>query len=124
MQDAHKDLDQDNVVEQVEQDHQDPGARASVREVELETPIERGTSAPITRLTLRRPDAGSLRGLSLMDLAQLDVTALQRLLPRIASPMITAADVRKLDPADLFSLGAEVAGFLLKKQDLQDFQGR
>lgn len=97
--------------------------RQTMREVELETPIKRGDAAPITRLTLRRPDSGSLRGLSLLDLAQLDVTALQRLLPRITTPVITAADVRQLDPADLFSIGAEVAGFLLKKSDLQDFQG-
>ena len=110
-----------NELDQVEHE---VSARADVREIELESPIERGTAAPITRLTLRRPDAGALRGLSLMDLAQLDVTALQRLLPRISSPMITAADARKLDPADLFSIGAEVAGFLLKKKDLQDFQGR
>src|SRR5690606_1229803 len=103
-----------------------PEASQKAREntVELDQPIRRGDAPAITALTLRRPDAGSLRGVSLMELAQLDVNALQKVLPRICTPLITSADVRGLDPADLFALGAEVARFLTQKKDLEAFQGQ
>jgi len=80
--------------------------------VTLDTPIQRGEQT-IASITLRKPKSGELRGCSLSDLAQLDVAALGRLLPRISSPTLTTADVDNLDPADLMKLGAEVVGFLL-----------
>lgn len=80
--------------------------------VTLDTPITRGEQT-ITAITLRKPKSGELRGCSLSDLAQLDVAALARLLPRISEPTLTASDVDNLDPADLMKLGAEVVGFLL-----------
>lgn len=92
--------------------------------VVLDVPIKRSNGQDIAEVSLRRPDAGSLRGVSLLDLAHLDVNALQKILPRIATPTITAADVRQLDPADLFALGAEVASFLAQKKDLEAFQGQ
>lgn len=83
--------------------------------VSLQTPIPRKGGA-ITELTLRKPAAGELRGLSLVDLMKMDVNELTILLPRISQPTITADDVRKLDPADLVELGGAVVGFLLKKE--------
>lgn len=80
--------------------------------IELDTPIQRGEQT-ITHVSLRKPKSGELRGCSLSDLAQLDVAALARLLPRISEPTLTSADVDNLDPADLMKLGAEVVGFLL-----------
>jgi hypothetical protein len=85
--------------------------------VTLEEPIQRGEQV-ITTLTLRRPKAGELRGISLTDLAQLDVGALARLLPRISEPTLTSADVDNLDPADIMKLGTEVVGFLLPSETL------
>lgn len=41
----------------------------------LETPIRRGDQV-ISSLTLRKPDAGTLRGIKLADLLQMDVGAL------------------------------------------------
>lgn len=80
--------------------------------ITLDTPIQRGEQT-ITAITLRKPKSGELRGCNLTDLAQLDVAALARLLPRISEPTLTSADVDALDPADLMKLGAEVVGFLL-----------
>lgn len=85
--------------------------------ITLDTPLTRGDQT-IGFITLRKPNAGELRGLSLSDLLQMDVTALQRVIPRIASPMLTEADVAGMDPADLMQCGAKVAGFLLPKGTL------
>jgi len=85
----------------------------------LETPIKRGDQE-ITVITLRKPGSGELRGVSLMDLMRMDVTALHTVLPRITEPTLTAADVSKLDPADLVQIATEVTGFLLTKRDKAD----
>lgn len=86
----------------------------SLSDIELDAPISRGDQL-ITTLQLRRPNAGELRGIKLADLLQMDVSALALLLPRISSPALTAADVGKLDPADLVSIATEVGGFFLSK---------
>lgn len=80
----------------------------------LETPIRRGDQV-ITSLTLRKPDAGTLRGIKLAELLQMDVGALTTLLPRISTPTLTAADAAKLDPVDLVALATEVGNFFLTK---------
>lgn len=80
----------------------------------LDEPIVRG-SQTITKVTLRRPKSGELRGVTLSDLVNLDVTALSRVLPRISSPTLTEQDVANLDPADLVQLGGIFSGFLMTK---------
>jgi len=87
--------------------------------VTLDTPIRRGDTT-IAQITLRRPKAGELRGIALTDLLQLDVTALQTVLPRISAPTLLKQDVAELDPADLVQLGTRVAGFLLPRSALAD----
>jgi len=82
--------------------------------VTLETPITRGDQL-IEEIQLRKPQSGELRGVSLVDLLQMDVTALQTVLPRITSPLLTPHDVGQLDPADLVQLGGIVSTFLLPK---------
>jgi len=82
--------------------------------VTLDAPIKRGEET-ITALTLRQPSAGELRGVSLLDLAQLDVTALHKVLPRITTPTLTEHDISRLCPADLLAIGAEMAGFFARK---------
>lgn len=82
--------------------------------ITLDTPIKRGDQT-ITAISLRKPNAGELRGLNLTDLLQMDVSALQRVLPRISSPSLTEVDVSGMDPADLLQCGSVVAGFLLPK---------
>lgn len=87
--------------------------------IPLDTPIVR-ENTKITEVTLTKPNAGALRGTTLMALSQMDVAALEIVLPRVSTPTLTAHEVRNLDPADLMALGIEVASFLLPKSALTD----
>ncbi|WP_227473304.1 phage tail assembly protein [Paraburkholderia eburnea] len=80
----------------------------------LDTPITRGGQT-IEKITLRKPSAGELRGVSLAELVNLDVSALSKVLPRITTPTLTEFDVAQLDPADLVQLGGMFMGFLTPK---------
>lgn len=80
----------------------------------LDTPIRRGTTS-IDSITLRKPNSGELRGVSLAELLQMDVNSLVKVIPRITTPTLTAIEVTSMDPADLFALGTKVSGFLLQK---------
>jgi len=82
--------------------------------ITLDTPITRGEQI-IETIILRKPQVGALRGTSLAALVNLDVDALQRVLPRITTPTLTEAEIAQLDPADLVQLGGAFAGFLLPK---------
>lgn len=79
--------------------------------ITLDTPIKRGETT-IEKVTLRKPNAGELRGTSLQALVNLDVDALSKVLPRITQPTLTEAEVARMDPADLVQMGATFAGFL------------
>lgn len=80
----------------------------------LDTPITRGEKT-LSEIVVRKPDAGSLRGASLNDLLHMDVNALIVVLPRLTSPVLTAVEINRMDPADLLQLGGAVASFLLPK---------
>jgi len=82
--------------------------------ISLETPIRRGDQM-IDEIQLRKPASGELRGVTLVDLLQMDVTALQTVLPRLTMPTLTPHDVAQMDPADLLQLGGGISGFLLPK---------
>jgi len=82
--------------------------------INLDTPIIRGEQK-IDQVTLRKPMSGELRGVTLSDLAQMDVLALRKVLPRISTPSLTDIEVGRMDPADLFQCGLAIAGFLLQK---------
>lgn len=90
-----------------------------LRSVTLDTPIIKGNET-IAFLQLRKPKAGELRGLSLVDVGQLKVDALIKLLPRIAIPTITEADAANMDLADQLACGAEIGSFLLQKSKHAD----
>ena len=83
--------------------------------VELDTPIKRNQEE-VAKLTLRKPMAGELRGVSLADVINLDVDSITKVLPRISNPTVTEQEVREMDPADLTACGSEIAGFLLQKR--------
>ncbi|ACO79883.1 Phage P2 GpE-like tail protein [Azotobacter vinelandii CA] len=87
---------------------------STTKTITLDTPIQRGEQI-ITSVELRKPDAGSLRGVSLTDVLRMDVNALITVLPRISTPALTQPELMRLDPADLVQLGSEVAAFLLPK---------
>lgn len=96
-------------------------ANPDVHVIELDYPIKR-SSGEIAKLSIRKPKAGALRGVTLMALAQLDVQALKVILPRICDPSIAPVEIDNLDPADLMAVGATVASFFLSKADKSAFQ--
>lgn len=89
--------------------------------VQLDYPIKSAGDQEITTVTVIKPIAGALRGLSLTDLLRLETNALSQILPRVTQPMLVKQDVEKLDPADLVQLGTAVVGFLVPKADRADF---
>ncbi|PBJ21170.1 Phage tail protein E [Pseudomonas ogarae] len=82
--------------------------------VTLDTPIIRGKTI-IDSITLRKPQSGELRGVHLVDLLNMDVATLIKILPRISAPGITAPEAASMDPADLLACGSKISGFLLQK---------
>ena len=82
--------------------------------VHLDTPIIRGKTV-IDSITLRKPQSGELRGVQLVDLLNMDVATLIKILPRLSAPGITAPEAASMDPADLLACGSKISGFLLQK---------
>lgn len=82
--------------------------------VTLDTPISRGKTT-INTLNLRKPQSGELRGIQLIELLNMDVATLIKILPRITSPSITAPEAAGMDPADLLACGSKISAFLLQK---------
>ncbi len=91
----------------------------NLKTVELDDPIKRG-NVVIDSVDVRKPSAGELRGVSLMDVAQMDVLALRKVLPRITNPSLTDAEVGQLSLADMMQFGVIVSAFLLTKQQKAD----
>jgi hypothetical protein len=89
--------------------------------IDLDQPIKRD-GQEIGSITLRKPAAGELRGLLLLNVLNMEVDTLATLLPRIATPTIHKAEVLAMDPADILAAGIEIAGFLQQKGKLTDSQ--
>lgn len=79
--------------------------------VTLEKPIKRGEQE-ITEVTLIKPQAGTLRGVSLAAVANSEVDALIKVLPRMTAPSLTEQELGALDLPDLVALAGKVVGFL------------
>ncbi|ACS85888.1 phage tail assembly protein [Musicola paradisiaca] len=88
-------------------------AEVTVQEnvISLHTPIKRGETL-IESVTLLKPTAGTLRGIGLAALANADVEALIKVLPRMTTPSLTEADVMAMDLSDLLLFAGKVIGFL------------
>lgn len=84
----------------------------NIRIVELENPIIRGTES-ITQITLRKPNVGTLRNLSLQDVLKWQVEATNILLTRITAPSLSIADLNGMDIGDYTSLAVELTNFLV-----------
>lgn len=78
--------------------------------VTLEEPLPRG-EGPVSTVTVRRPGAGELRGLTIRDIQTGDVNTMLALIPRITDPVITAPEAEALDPVDLLALTGAISGF-------------
>lgn len=70
----------------------------------------------IKEVLLRKPKARALRGLSLVNLLQLDVNSIATVAPRITTPSMTENDVFELDPADLTKLSTAIIGFFVEAE--------
>ena len=79
--------------------------------VTLENPIKRGEQV-IEKITLMKPNAGTLRGVSLADVARSEVDALIKVLPRMTYPALTEHEVMRLEASDLILFAGKVVGFL------------
>ncbi|KLR66122.1 phage tail assembly protein [Enterobacter hormaechei] len=77
----------------------------------LDNPVMRGEQK-IEQVTVTKPNAGTLRGVSLASLASSDVDALIKVLPRMTYPALTEHEIARLDASDLMQFAAEVIGFL------------
>lgn len=94
---------------------------SDTQKIQLETPIKRGESE-IAAIEIRKPMAGSLRGVSLRALLDFETDAIIKVLPRISEPPLTEAECGRLDPADLVQSGAAIAYFLVSKRALEQAQ--
>ncbi|EMD4939284.1 phage tail assembly protein [Escherichia coli] len=72
--------------------------------ITLDNPVKRGEQV-IEQVTLMKPNAGTLRGVSLAAVANSEVDALIKVLPRMTAPMLTEQEVAALELPDLVALG-------------------
>jgi hypothetical protein len=79
--------------------------------VTLDKPIKRAGQT-IEKVTLIEPNAGTLRGVSLAAVAQSEVDALIKVLPRMTYPALTTQELTAMNLPDMLSLAAKVIGFL------------
>lgn len=86
-------------------------ADPNITAVELESPIKRGENS-ITVIEVRKPNVGSLRGLSLQNVLQWDVNTMTTLLTRITSPVLNESEIRNMDIPDFTALNVAVTDFL------------
>ncbi|MGK3632189.1 phage tail assembly protein [Enterobacter cloacae] len=77
----------------------------------LDNPVMRGEQK-IEQVTLTKPNTGTLRGVSLAALANSDVDALIKVLPRMTYPALTETEVMRLEASDLILFAGKVVGFL------------
>jgi hypothetical protein len=68
-----------------------------------------------SKITVRKPNGGALRGLSMSALMQADYTSLETLAPRITAPAVQKHEFAAFDPADIVQFAGEVMDFLLPK---------
>lgn len=89
--------------------------------VELDEPVKRGETE-ITSITIRKPKSGALRGVRLVALMDMDVTAMTEVLPRITDPALTKPEIMAMSPGDLLNMSVEVVNFLLPKSMQTDYR--
>jgi hypothetical protein len=90
--------------------------RPLLETVNLAVPIKRGETS-FDAITVRRPKAGELRGLSLNDVMGMDIVAMLTLIPRISEPPLTADEANALDPQDFAEIAGTVRGFFMTKSE-------
>lgn len=83
--------------------------------ITLSKPIKRGDQE-ITTITINDniKQAGSLRGLRLVDVLNFDFDAVSTLLTRVTTPSLTTADVGAMATGDFTAICEEITPFLTK----------
>lgn len=89
--------------------------------VTLSAPV-RVDGKDVTEITIREPKAGEMRGLLMVQIAQMDTTHLMKLLPRITVPSLSEAQLSDLRLSDFFALSTKAVSFLVPPDQLRQFQ--
>lgn len=84
------------------------------KDITLSSPIINGKT-DITKITIRKPLAGDLRGVKLLNFVDADIDSLAKVLPRISTPTLSEQDVYNMDLADLTNVVVEISVFLKPK---------
>ena len=83
----------------------------------LSKPVKRGDQEIITiTITDTIKQAGSLRGLRLVDVLNFDFDAVSTLLTRTTSPQLTSTEIAALATGDFTALCEEITPFLTKAE--------
>lgn len=87
-----------------------------MKTVIIHPPIER-QGQKITEIMLRKPKAGELRGLKVLNLMQGDAAEVIELLPRISDPAILKVEAADLSSETIADLSLTVIGFFLREEE-------
>lgn len=85
--------------------------------VKLSVPLKDGDKE-IDNINLRKPNAGELRGVAVLQLMQMQPEEFAKLVPRISTPMINEHLFNQLDLADMMDIMTTVQGFFMKDPSL------
>ena len=88
------------------------------RAVNLQEPVIRGEMT-ISKLHIRKPKSGELRGVDLGAVLNANVDAIMQLLPRVTVPTLIKHEVEAMDPADLLMCGMALVSFFVPKAALE-----
>ena len=83
-------------------------------EINLDYPITLGEQK-VSKVILRKPSAGDLRGIRMVQIGQLNYDEFELLLPRITEPTLNKVHLQQLDPADLLFMMDSCADFFQRK---------
>lgn len=86
------------------------------KSVTLSAPILRGDKE-IKEIEILKPNVLSLKGLKLALLFELDVDTLSLLIPRTTNPVVTKADIAKMEVKDFTELAGAIIGSLNPEED-------
>lgn len=86
--------------------------------ITLVNPLHLGDQT-IAEVAIRKPNAGELRGIKLLDLVQMDVNQTIKLLPRVTSPRLAPKLCETLDPVDLMAFAQEIATMFFPRDAIE-----
>ncbi|HHE3654990.1 TPA: phage tail assembly protein [Pasteurella multocida] len=87
--------------------------KTTVKVIELSVAIQRGDQE-IKEVQVLKPTVPALKGLKMFDVLQVDVNAMEILLPRITVPKLHKADFAQMAVEDFTELATAAVSFLGK----------